>query len=386
MLLFGAGFAEDDQDGEVDESLAEEAEVGPPAMAASVSLWASAVHDSGARCDAARAALPAGCPRHPSRANARLAPRAVPSRRARSLPAAAVFNPAAHSWIIVPAEEQNAPAGAHALESAPAASQRVGAVEHNLQTENRLLAEIGMLAPVSALSALLPSPAASEIAHLVEGKRTTDAAPAPEREERELPDGVPAWTQALTALDGAMQASSRCKPVVAVVSTARAPASRALDACVRRGAHAGCSRDGGRRGRVPALAVDRAQHALTPALREQSSSDASFVHDVLEHDRASAPRAHAPPGGVGGCSGPGPEQQLSKQAAPPLGLFNNWHDPGWNQWKWLVVTNCATLLLGVYLGAHCASTPCSAASAASVGAASAVSSREGPSPASFRVA
>ena len=27
MLLFGAGFAEDDQDGEVDESLAEEAEV-----------------------------------------------------------------------------------------------------------------------------------------------------------------------------------------------------------------------------------------------------------------------------------------------------------------------------------------------------------------------
>ncbi|KAG8471053.1 hypothetical protein KFE25_009474 [Diacronema lutheri] len=301
MLLFGAGFAEDDQDGEVDESLAEEAEVGPPAMAASVSLWASAVHDS------------------------------------------AVFNPAAHSWIIVPAEEQNAPAGAHALESAPAASQRVGAVEHNLQTENRLLAEIGMLAPVSALSALLPSPAASEIAHLVEGKRTTDAAPAPEREERELPDGVPAWTQALTALDGAMQASSRCKPVVAV-------------------------------------------HALTPALREQSSSDASFVHDVLEHDRASAPRAHAPPGGVGGCSGPGPEQQLSKQAAPPLGLFNNWHDPGWNQWKWLVVTNCATLLLGVYLGAHCASTPCSAASAASVGAASAVSSREGPSPASFRVA
>lgn len=74
--------------------------------------------------------------------------------------------------------------------------------------------------------------------------------------------------------------------------------------------------------------------------------------------------------------------QLQKGAAGLAGF--GWNDPNfnWTQWKWLFVTNCATLILGVYLGNACATTTCAASSNAS----STMSSRETPTPPSYRVA
>lgn len=104
---------------------------------------------------------------------------------------AIVFNPAAHSWIIVPADEQNT---AHQHAVLPNDSDlRQGPAELRYHVENRVLADIGALAVPVSVAAAIPSPAVSEVADLLEGSLAAhDAAPA----EQELPDGVPAWTQA----------------------------------------------------------------------------------------------------------------------------------------------------------------------------------------------
>lgn len=75
----------------------------------------------------------------------------------------------------------------------PEHGQLPDASQQRYHLENRVLAELGALSLPVAVIAALPSPAASVVSNLPEGSLAApEAAPA----EQQLPDGVPAWTQA----------------------------------------------------------------------------------------------------------------------------------------------------------------------------------------------
>ncbi|KAJ1636801.1 hypothetical protein T492DRAFT_835055 [Pavlovales sp. CCMP2436] len=187
---------------------------------------------------------------------------------------AVVFNPMAHSWIIVTAEEHNEELSAPAV---PAEEQHEEPGEQNGEP--------------------------------VQGDQEPAAQRAPVEAEVELPDGVSAWTQ--------------------VVYEAAEPEARAS---------------------AMAVASPRAEAHFVPATD-------CWAH-LRQHKRQQ-------------------RQLRQRRQLEKLGQFSNWNDASW---KWLLVTNCASVLIGVYLGSY-NSTSCECGDGGSC-----VVSREVAVPVTYRVA
>lgn len=176
-----------------------------------------------------------------------------------------------------------------------------------MSSENHTLASLEAVQSKSAEVACAPSPAASEALHATErlsprGRDCTGL---------QLPDGIPAWTQSSALSDGGLRPHSPAPPVCAALR-------RGIDT-----AHTHASWPG---------------HCLAQGLDGTASKMADRSCD--EEEAGEYEEAWA-----GACD----TRHGDRQTFPVFGGAN------WQDVKWLVMTNAATLLVGVYIGHACAS-------------------------------